>query len=264
LIKDCDDPVENGVYVVTTVGTASTPYVMTRSSDADTSGEQTSTSLDEGSYFFVTGGTSEKGASYVCTTIGEIIFGTTPITFAEFSISQVYQAGTGIDITNTTISLQTPVAVANGGTGTGSTPTDGQLLTGNGSGFSLNTLKSGTGISVANAPGSITITNTAPNQSVTISAGTGITVGGGYPSFLISSTASSGPILESEITIDENYTLTTGKNGLSVGPVTISAGYNVTVPAGQTWMVLNQSAGSGAGTIATVGKAIAMSIVFGG
>jgi hypothetical protein len=265
LIKDCDDPVENGVYVVTTVGTASTPYVMTRSSDADTSGEQTSTSLDEGSYFFVSGGTSQKGASYVCTTIGEIIFGTTPITFAEFSISQVYQAGTGIDITNTTISLQTPVAVANGGTGTGSTPTDGQLLTGNGSGFSLNTLKSGTGISVANAPGSITITNTAPDQTVAISAGTGITVGGGYPSFTISSTAGvDGPILESEITIDQNYTLTTGKNGLSVGPVTISPGYNVTVPAGQTWVVLNQASGSGAGTIATVGKAIAMSIVFGG
>jgi hypothetical protein len=292
LIKDCDDQAENGVYVVTTVGDVSNPYVMTRSADADSYGEQSANTLDEGSYFFVTGGTSQKGASYVCSTVSAIIFGTTAITFAEFSISQVYQAGTGIDITNTTISLQTPVAVANGGTGTGSTPTDGQLLTGNGSGFSLNTLKSGTGISVANAPGSITITNTAPdqtvvltgstaisvtgtypsfsitntapNQSVTISAGTGIAVGGGYPSFTISSTAVDGPILESEITIDQNYTLTTGKNGLSVGPVTISPGYNVTVPAGQTWMVINQASGSGGGTIATVGKAIAISIVFGG
>ena len=265
LIKDCDDPVENGVYVVTTVGDGSNPYVMTRSSDADTSGEQTSTSLDEGSYFFVTGGTSEKGASYVCTTIGEIIFGTTPINFSEFSISQVYQAGTGIDITNTTISLETPVAVANGGTGVSTAPTNGQLLTGNGTGFSLNTLQAGTGISIANAPGSITITNSAPDQVVDISAGTGITVGGGYPSFTISSTAGvDGPILESEITISENYTISTGKNGLSVGPVTIASGFNVTVPAGQTWMVINQASGSGAGTIATVGKAIAMAIVFGG
>ena len=265
LIKDCDDQAENGVYVVTTVGDVSNPYVMTRSADADSYGEQSANTLDEGSYFFVTGGTSQKGASYVCSTVSAIIFGTTAITFAEFSISQVYQAGTGIDITNTTISLQTPVAVANGGTGTGSTPTDGQLLTGNGSGFSLNTLKSGTGISVANAPGSITITNTAPDQSVTISAGTNITVGGGYPSFTISSTAGvDGPILESEITISENYTISTGKNGLSVGPVTIASGFNVTVPAGQTWMVINQASGSGAGTIATVGKAIAMSIVFGG
>jgi len=238
LIKDCDDPVENGVYVVTTVGTASTPYVMTRSSDADTFGEQNSNTLDEGSYFFVTGGTTQKGASYVCSTVSAIIFGTTAITFAEFSISQVYQAGTGIDITNTTISLQTPVAVANGGTGTGSTPTNGQLLTGNGSGFSLNTLKSGTGISIANAPGSITITNTAPNQSVTISAGTGISVGGGYPSFTISSTGSGGPILESEININQSYSLTLDKNGLSVGPVTVEPSYTITVPAGQRWVIL--------------------------
>jgi hypothetical protein len=264
LIKDCTNQIGNGIYVVTTVGNGSTQYVMTRSDDADTYGEGGSNSLDEGSYFFVSGGTSQKGAAYVCNTPGIIVFGSTNITFAEFSQSQVYQAGTGIDITNTTISLQTPVAVANGGTGTGSTPTDGQLLTGNGSGFSLNTLKFGTGISVANAPGSITITNTAPDQTVAISAGTGITVGGGYPSFTISSTAADGPILESEITISENYTISTGKNGLSVGPVTIASGYNVTVPAGQTWVVLNQASGSGAGTIATVGKAIAMSIVFGG
>jgi hypothetical protein len=236
LIKDCTNQIGNGIYVVTTVGNGSTQYVMTRSDDADTYGEGGSNSLDEGSYFFVSGGTSQKGAAYVCNTPGIIVFGSTNITFAEFSQSQVYQAGTGIDITNTTISLQTPVAVANGGTGTGSTPTDGQLLTGNGSGFSLNTLKSGTGISVANAPGSITI----------------------------SATSVTGPILESEITIDENYTISTGKNGLSVGPVTIASGYNVTVPAGQTWVVLNQASGSGAGTIATVGKAIAMSIVFGG
>jgi len=265
LIKDCDDQAENGVYVVTTVGDVSNPYVMTRSADADSYGEQSANTLDEGSYFFVTGGTSQKGASYVCSTVSAIIFGTTAITFAEFSISQVYQAGTGIDITNTTISLETPVAVANGGTGVSTAPTNGQLLTGNGTGFSLNTLQAGTGISIANAPGSITITNSAPDQVVDISAGTGITVGGGYPSFTISSTAGvDGPILESEITISENYTISTGKNGLSVGPVTIASGYNVTVPAGQTWVVLNQASGSGAGTIATVGKAIAMSIVFGG
>jgi hypothetical protein len=62
------------------------------------------------------------------------------------------------------------------------------LLTGNGTGYSLNTLYGGTGISVANAPGSITITNTAPNQTITLSAGSGISVGGGYPSFTVSAT----------------------------------------------------------------------------
>jgi len=28
------------------------------------------------------------------------------------------------------------------------------------------------------------------------------------------------------------------KNGLSVGPVTVDAGYTVTVPAGQRWVVI--------------------------
>lgn len=72
------------------------------------------------------------------------------------------------------------------------------------------------------------------------------------------------PITESLISIANNYTITTGKNGLSVGPVTIAAGANVTVPANQTWMVLNAAAGSGSGTIATVGKSIAFSLLFGG
>ena len=52
------------------------------------------------------------------------------------------------------------LGVANGGTGTSSTPTNGQLLIGNGSGYSLATIANGTGISVSNGAGSITITNT--------------------------------------------------------------------------------------------------------
>ena len=53
-------------------------------------------------------------------------------------------------------------AVARGGTGTGSTPTNGQLLVGNGTGYTLATLTAGTNIGITNAAGSITITNTTP------------------------------------------------------------------------------------------------------
>ncbi len=122
LIKDCTNQVQNGIYVVTTVGTASTPYVMTRSSDADTYGEGGSDSLDLGSYFFTTGGTTQKGAAYVCTTPGVIVFGSTAITFAEFSQAQVYSAGNGISITLGSIALNTPVTVASGGTGLTTSP----------------------------------------------------------------------------------------------------------------------------------------------
>lgn len=47
-----------------------------------------------------------------------------------------------------------------------------------------------------------------------------------------------GVIYENSTTISENYTLTTGTNGFSVGPITISAGFAVTVPSGQRWVVL--------------------------
>lgn len=47
-----------------------------------------------------------------------------------------------------------------------------------------------------------------------------------------------GVIFENSLTISSNYTLTSGKNGLSVGPITIGSGVTVTVPSGQRWVVL--------------------------
>jgi hypothetical protein len=50
--------------------------------------------------------------------------------------------------------------VINGGTGLSTIPTNGQLLIGNGTGYTLNTLGAGTGISVTNGAGTITVANT--------------------------------------------------------------------------------------------------------
>lgn len=47
-----------------------------------------------------------------------------------------------------------------------------------------------------------------------------------------------GVIYENSTSISEDYTLTTGSNGFSVGPITIDAGFSVTVPSGQKWVVL--------------------------
>ena len=117
LIQDCSNPIGNGVYVVTNPGSGAAQYVMTRASDADTSGQQSTQSLDDGSYFFTTGGTTNKGAAWVNTNSGTIDFGSTSITFALFSNSQVYSAGNGLSLTATTFSLDTPVSLLNGGTG---------------------------------------------------------------------------------------------------------------------------------------------------
>jgi hypothetical protein len=79
--------------------------------------------------------------------------------------------------------------VINGGTGLGVLPTNGQLLIGNGTGYTLNTLGHGAGISVTNAAGSITVTNTLPDRTVVLTgAGTNV-VTGTYPNFTITSTA---------------------------------------------------------------------------
>ncbi len=211
LIKDSTNQAYNGIYVVKTVGDVSNPYVMMRSTDADTYGQQGANSIDEGSYFFVTGGTSQKGAAYVCNSPGSLVIGTSAITFGEFSQSQVYSAGNGLSLTATTFSLETPVTVLNGGTGQSSAATNGQLLIGTGAGFALSTLTQGTAISVTNATGSVTIANTAPDQTVTLTQAGGVTITGTYPSFTISSTSSGGTVtsVDSSSTVS-GFTLTGG------------------------------------------------------
>jgi hypothetical protein len=234
LIKDCDDQAENGIYVVTTVGTASTPYVMTRSSDADTSGQQTSTSLDEGSYFFTTGGTTQKGAAYVCNTAGTITFGTTPITFAEFSQAQVYSAGNGISITLGSIALNTPVTVASGGTGLTTSPANGQLLIGNGSNYTLSTLTAGSGVSITNSAGSITLSATGLGGTVTAVTATGplASSGGTTPDISIANSTGTGSVVLQNDAAIFSATIT---NAVSASITTITGtSANITTVTGTT------------------------------
>jgi hypothetical protein len=64
------------------------------------------------------------------------------------------------------------------------------------------------------------------------------TDGGGQLTWAAASGGSGGPVLESQITISQNYTISSNTNGLSVSPVTVAAGYAVTVGTGQAWMIL--------------------------
>lgn len=47
----------------------------------------------------------------------------------------------------------------------------------------------------------------------------------------------SGAITENTMNVTSNYTMSTNKNGFTVGPVTIDAGVSVTVPSGSRWLV---------------------------
>jgi hypothetical protein len=118
---------QNGVYTVTTVGTVSTNWVLTRATDANTYGLRDPNALGYNDAFFVQAGSTGAGETYVCTTTGVITFGTTAITFAQISSAQVYTAGNGLTLTGTQFALTAPVTAPNGGTGQTSYAT-GDLL----------------------------------------------------------------------------------------------------------------------------------------
>jgi hypothetical protein len=120
---------QNGVYTVTTVGTVSTNWVLTRATDANQFIPFDDTGLGEGDYFFVQEGSQGQGDSFVLTTPGNIIIGYTSMTYTQFSGAITYSGGTNIDVTGQVISLTGTVAATNGGTGT-STVTTGDLLYG--------------------------------------------------------------------------------------------------------------------------------------
>jgi hypothetical protein len=220
LISQQTTQTQNGIYVVTSVGSVSTNWILTRSSDADTFVSASPAGLSEGSTVFVQQGTVNSGTTNTCNTVGTITFGVTNITFAEISSSQIYSAGTGLTLTGTQFSLTNPVATTLGGTGlatfgasnraifssgtttltagtlphqaggTGFTAyTDGQLLIGKTSDGSLaqGTLTAGTAISISNGSGSITVTNSSPDQVVSLTGGGTTTITGSYPNFNITS-----------------------------------------------------------------------------
>jgi hypothetical protein len=102
LVKNEANAALNGVYEYTS------STVITRTSDADTYGPNSATDLSINDYFFVTSGSTNAGSAWIVDApSGTITFGTSNITFAQFSSSQTYTAGNGIAINATLISAKT-------------------------------------------------------------------------------------------------------------------------------------------------------------
>jgi hypothetical protein len=95
----------NGVYTVTSVGSGSTNWVLTRALDADNSAIGDPNGLGSGDAFYVKEGTTGAGELYVMNTTGTITVGTTAINFAQISSAQIYSAGTGLTLTGTQYSV---------------------------------------------------------------------------------------------------------------------------------------------------------------
>ena len=101
LIKDQSTQTENGIYTVTTVGDGSTAFVLTRAPDADTASE-----LTGGTFFFVEEGTTNADNGFVATHNGTPTFGTTNITFSQFSGAGQISAGDGLTKTGNQLDVQ--------------------------------------------------------------------------------------------------------------------------------------------------------------
>lgn len=88
----------NGIYTVTATGDAGTPWVLTRSTDADSNAEVTA-----GMFTFVAEGTVNADSGWVLTTNDTITLGTTNLAFVQFSGAGQITAGNGLTKTGNTI-----------------------------------------------------------------------------------------------------------------------------------------------------------------
>jgi hypothetical protein len=251
LVYEQTDQTQNGIYVVTTVGSVSTNWVLTRSSDADTYVNASPNGLSEGSTVFVQEGTTGAGETYTCNTVGTITFGTTNITFAQISSAQIYSAGAGLTLTGTQFSLTAPVAVSLGGTGISSVGTAGNVLTSDGTVWS----------SQPPSSGGITYT-TVKTSSYTATDSEGVqtdTSGGAFTVTLPATPA----VGDQVIVVDTSSSwatnnLTVGRNGSTIEGLAenlVCDLSNVSVQlvySGTTWNVFAQTGGAGGSGVTQV------------
>ena len=100
LLKDQTTATQNGLYKVTTVGSGSAAYVLTRTPDADAAAEITG-----GAFVFVEAGTANADNGYVFTHNGTPTLGTTNITVEQFSGAGQISAGSALTKSGNTLNV---------------------------------------------------------------------------------------------------------------------------------------------------------------
>ena len=163
LVKDQTTQTQNGIYKVTTVGSGSAAFVLTRTPDANDAAE-----LTGGVFTFVEEGTANADNGYVATHNGTPTFGTTNITFDQFSGAGQISAGNGLTKTGNTIDAvgtsnrisvsANAIDIASTYVGQSSITTLGTIATGTWNADTIGVAYGGTGITSA-AKGSVLIAN---------------------------------------------------------------------------------------------------------
>jgi hypothetical protein len=132
--------------------------------------------------------------------------------------------------TGTAAGLSATLAVASGGTGLTSTPANGALDIGNGTGFTRTTLTQGSGITITNASGSITIAASGSSGVTSVATGNGLSGGtitttgtlviacptfNSIGSYAYAITNGNGTQVSATITAGSNYSAGGGQNQVS-------------------------------------------------
>jgi len=271
LVKDQATTNQNGIYTVTTVGSGAAAWVLTRATDADTW-------LDlVGAYVTVEQGTTNDDTFWMSETATGGTLGTTAITWQLVSNAQlaaigvlgtnglitrtgsgtvaarsIAVSGTGLSVTNADGAAGNPTVTSNA-TSTGTTSgtiiargTNGDFTAGTltltSFSYSGNPTTTSTGAyqlpfgTTAQRPtaatGQVRFNSTLTqfegyNGTTWGKIGGGATGGGADDVFV-----------ENGQTVTTNYTLTTGKNAMSAGPITVNAGVTVTIPSGASWVIV--------------------------
>ena len=169
LVKDQTTQTQNGFYKVTTVGSGSAAFVLTRTPDADAASE-----LTGGAFTFVEEGTANADNGFVLTTNGTPTLGTTNITFEQFSGAGQISAGAGLTKTGNTIDVvgtadkitvsANALTIASTYVGQSSITTLGTITTGVWNGTAIAATSGGTGLTSI-AKGSVLVANSANTLS---------------------------------------------------------------------------------------------------
>lgn len=233
LVKDQGTQANNGIYTLTTVGSASTNWVLTRATDYDQAAD-----VNQYDMVLVNQGTLYAGKSFQETGAGAFVIGTTPIIFSAYSL---LPTGT----------VTFPLAMAYGGTGAALTPANGGIIYSNASTLSIlaptataNQIVMSGSLTLPHWSTAVYPATTTINQLLYSSAGNNITglatansamlitTGTGVPGFTTSMT--NGQIIIGSTGATPVLTTLTAGAGISIsntaGAITISVG-----GGGTTW-----------------------------